>query len=334
MAQAERDARDPVKRAQAIRESKIDDALDQWSSGLKLKSDPTRSAYATFKRVLLDWTASKHYEVLSDVTADALDAWVASWSPDAERKENKLKANTQKFRVARIRSFFEWAYRIQKIPTNPAVTLRTIRITKEDTEETQPLTHTQFEEVMAATHKCKEFGAEFRAIFQLQRWLGVRLVDALMLSRSGVQGNRIILTTQKTGDAIDRIVPDSVVDALAAVPKRKTMHPDHYFWSRKCSHRALSTLWTPRIKQLNEHLNFKDENGEPMRFRSHMLRDTYAVELLLAGMPLDKVSKLLTHSSIRTTERHYAKWVKAREDQLERETIEAMRKMGAKFDGD
>jgi site-specific recombinase XerD len=145
VAQAERDARDPVKRAQAIRESKIDDALDQWISGLKLKSDPTRSAYATFKRVLLDWAASKHYEVLSDVTADALDAWVASWSPDAERKENKLKANTQKFRVARIRSFFEWAYRIQKIPINPAVTLRTIRITKEDTEETQPLTPTQFD---------------------------------------------------------------------------------------------------------------------------------------------------------------------------------------------
>lgn len=308
--------------------------LTSGFSASSSRASLTRSAYATFRRVLLDWAASKGYKVQSDVTAGALDAWIAGWSPDAKQKKNKLKPNTQKFRVARIRAFFEWAYRLQKTPTNPAAILGNVRVGKEDAEETQPLTPAQFDELIAATYKCEEFGVEFRAIFQLQRWLGVRLVDALMLSRSGVRGNRILLKTQKTGAVIDRIVPDVVVESLAAVPRRKTMHPDHYFWSRQCSHRALSTMWTPRIKLLNEHLSFRDENVEPMQFRSHMLRDTYAVELLLAGMPLDKVSKLLTHSSIRTTERHYAKWVKARQDQLERETMEAMRKMGAKFDGD
>ena len=34
---------------------------------------------------------------------------------------------------------------------------------------------------------------------------------------------------------------------------------------------------------------------------------------------LDSVSKLLGHSSIKITERHYAPWVKARQDQLESE---------------
>jgi integrase len=62
-----------------------------------------------------------------------------------------------------------------------------------------------------------------------------------------------------------------------------------------------------------------------------MLRDTFAVELLLAGMGLAEVSRLLTHASIRTTEKHYAPWVKAREAKLEAEMVEAMQKMGAKF---
>src|SRR5271165_6880109 len=48
----------------------------------------------------------------------------------------------------------------------------------------------------------------------------------------------------------------------------------------------------------------------------HMLRDTFAVELLLAGVPIDQVSILLGHASVKTTERHYAPFVKARQEQL------------------
>jgi len=47
-----------------------------------------------------------------------------------------------------------------------------------------------------------------------------------------------------------------------------------------------------------------------------MLRDTFAVECLLAGVPLEQVSILLGHGSIRITETHCAPWVKARQEQL------------------
>jgi integrase len=66
-----------------------------------------------------------------------------------------------------------------------------------------------------------------------------------------------------------------------------------------------------------------------MEFRSHMLRDTFAIEMLLSGMSLEDVSKLLTHKSIRVTEKYYAPWVRSRQEQLDQKVIEAMRKMGA-----
>jgi integrase/recombinase XerD len=44
----------------------------------------------------------------------------------------------------------------------------------------------------------------------------------------------------------------------------------------------------------------------------HILRDTFAVELLLSGVPMEDVQILLGHTSIRTTEKNYAPWVKAR----------------------
>ena len=43
------------------------------------------------------------------------------------------------------------------------------------------------------------------------------------------------------------------------------------------------------------------------------------MSLLLKGVSLDSVSKLLGHNSIKITERHYAPWVKARQEQLEAE---------------
>ena len=50
---------------------------------------------------------------------------------------------------------------------------------------------------------------------------------------------------------------------------------------------------------------------------AHRFRDTFAVELLLAGVPLERVSILLGHSSVKITEKHYAPWVRERQEQTE-----------------
>jgi integrase len=59
-----------------------------------------------------------------------------------------------------------------------------------------------------------------------------------------------------------------------------------------------------------------------------MLRDTFAVENLLTGMPIDQVSMLLGHSSVKVTEKHYSPWVAARQQQLETSTLRSLRAQG------
>src|SRR5256885_17125999 len=44
---------------------------------------------------------------------------------------------------------------------------------------------------------------------------------------------------------------------------------------------------------------------------------TFSVELLLAGVPIERVSIILGHQSVRITAKHYAPWVRARQEQLE-----------------
>ena len=45
--------------------------------------------------------------------------------------------------------------------------------------------------------------------------------------------------------------------------------------------------------------------------------NVFSLELLLAGVPIERVSILLGHQSVRITEKHYAPWVRARLEQLE-----------------
>ena len=49
----------------------------------------------------------------------------------------------------------------------------------------------------------------------------------------------------------------------------------------------------------------------------HMLRDSATVGGLTKGVPLETVSILLGHSSVRITENHYAPWVEERQALLE-----------------
>ena len=47
------------------------------------------------------------------------------------------------------------------------------------------------------------------------------------------------------------------------------------------------------------------------------------MELLLAGVPIERVSVLLGHSSVSVTEKHYNPWVRSRQEQLEADVRQA-----------
>jgi integrase len=147
-------------------------------------------------------------------------------------------------------------------------------------------------------------------------------------------GNRLTLRTQKTNALVDRPLPVVVVNALAALsPSRPDFSTEHFFWLEGMKKTSLPTKWTQIIMALNTCLKFIDEEGQPLRFHSHMLRDTFAVELLLAGWALEDVSRLLTHDSVATTETYYARWNRARLTRLEDRLVQELTQMGAGFSG-
>lgn len=350
-AQAERDKRDPVKaELQKIAELKakeeeaaasrelnqvtITDALDRWTRSRKQMSRGTGAAYRVVVRKIRDWAAIKDLKYLKEVTPALLDEWRGLWGPTAERKDDRMSQTTQSHLLTRIKGFFQYATRIGLISSDPSLNLGSIAV---NSKQTLPLSKEQFGQLLAATAKhdaeqtqeFERYGAALEVIFLVMRWTGLRLIDVLMLRRSALVGNRLVLTTQKTKTKTSPILPDFVRAALIELKPLPSTGNDYFFCSGHIHHLSLTTMWTARIRDLNRFLPFIDDQGRPMEFRSHMLRDTFAIEMLLSGMSLEDVSKLLTHKSIRVTEKFYSPWVRSRQEQLDEKVVAAMRRMGA-----
>lgn len=353
------DARDPVKKAlreieereaakaaaQLCREIAVGDALDKWLAGLPKRSRSRTVQLGSLASKLKSWSAEQGILNLSEVKPAMLYAWRGSWSETAENVRDRLAPATQNLYVSHLHRFFKWAVQAEYLDRDPSLL---VKRQKYDRAQTQPLTGAnQFQRIIEATYQydedrytlrdVPEYGRDLRAIFQLMRWTGIRLIDALMLKRSAVKNGVLNLVTKKTGKAvIDRPLPQSVLDALDAIPEHQAhVRRGYYFWSSTCEDEDnLSVLWTARIKKLNKYLRLTDDEGKPMEFRSHMLRDTFAVELLLHGVPLENVSYLLTHDSVKMTERYYAPWVSKRRQLVHDELAVALIRMGARFAGD
>lgn len=138
----------------------------------------------------------------------------------------------------------------------------------------------------------------------------------------------VALTTQKGKSALTVLIPDHVIAALNALPSRADVHPDYFFWSGNSKHKSLTGRWQRKLERLNDYLSITKDDGTPMKFHSHQLRDTFAVTQLLSGTSMQDLSKMLSHKSVKITERYYSPWVPERQAALERRMAEALVQMG------
>lgn len=153
------------------------------------------------------------------------------------------------------------------------------------------------------------------ALLQLMRHTGLAISDSVLLERGKLTQDgaknlwRVSTARQKTGTHVSIPLREEIANELLAVPNTD---PRYIFWSGRDKPKSAVIYWQYDLRYL-----FRTVFGKKTDFTPHSLRDTAAVEWLAAGIPIEEVSKLLGHTSVRTTEKSYSPWVRARQDRLD-----------------
>jgi integrase/recombinase XerD len=276
----------------------IQNASDQFISDAEARGlrKPSIYKYKLLLKQLGKFADDEGLRFISECDIESLRRFRESWPNQNFSARKKLEA---------MRTFFKFVHESGWLPTNPA---KLIKSPKTENVPTMPYSKEEFARVLAACDKhpdCQN-AIRLRALTLLLRYSGLRITDAVTLPKRSIKGDVLVLRTAKTGTEVRVPLPPIAIEALAAI---KT-DGNYFFWSGHGTKKSRVSNFERMYKTVYEIANI--ENGH-----AHRWRDTFSVELLLSGTPLERLSILLGHQSVKVTERHYSPWVSARQKQLE-----------------
>src|SRR5260370_16041153 len=132
----------------------------------------------------------------------------------------------------------------------------------------------------SAAHRARALRrSRLRALILMLRYSGMRIGDAVSCAVERLNGNKLLLYTQKTGVPVYCPLPDFVATALEGIPPTS----ERYFFLTGGSKLQTATGdWQAKLKKLFERATLSD--GHWLRFR-----DTFASEVVISGVPMQRV---------------------------------------------
>lgn len=269
----------------------------------KLRSS-TIDRHKIIFRQLEAFAKSQGLRWLSALDTATLNRFRATWKGSSGLAELK--------KLERLCSFFKFAIANGYLQKNPAAAIRNPKIRPNPTLPFSPgemvtiLTAAQ-KKIAGARSEGRIRARRVRALALLLRYTGLRISDGVACGIDRLQDGKLFLYTQKTGQHVYCPLPAFLVSELEAVPR---VSEQYWFWTGNGKVETARKKWSEALSDLFEKAKIKDGHA-------HRFRDTFAVELLKAGTPIERVSVFLGHSSVRITEKHYNPWNRARQEQAE-----------------
>lgn len=286
----------------------LDDAWTLIHADLVAR-DLSKETIRKYKRLedqMKAFAAKRGITHLNQFNLDNLTQFRATWADKPRSASKKLE---------RMRAFFSFALDREWVQANYA---KKITIKVKDAPAL-PLTAEELQNIYAA---CDALAAEapkqsklkayrLKPLLLVMRYAGLRMSDAVRLSKEKISDNAIKIKQQKTGVVVRVPVPPFVLTELAKTP---TVTPSLYFWSGNGKLQTATGDYQAMVKEAFDRAAIVKGKSNLM---GHRFRDTFAIELLKSGVPIARVSKLLGHDSIATTIKHYSGWDESQQKQAE-----------------
>jgi site-specific recombinase XerD len=229
-------------------------------------------------------------------------------------QHRNVAITTQRKEIEHLRAFCKYCVRHKWLPENHAQDVKPPKGKKPITMPYEP------HEINLLLDACDRISNNYeasalrarkraRALLLLMLYGGMRVSDAIRLERKRLKPDgRLLMRTMKSGvDLYVRLHPDAV-SALMDLPAES----EYFLWSGKGKVESATGSARRTVDCISEIANVKA--------RPHRFRDTFAVELLANGEDIRTVQLLLGHESLKTTEDHYAPFVKRFQDRLDAAT--------------
>ncbi len=272
-------------------------------AGARKLSEATIYKYSLLFRQVQNFADERGIRYLDEFDTRVTRKFRATWKDAAISALKKLE---------RLRAFFRFCHEAGWIAENPALRLKNPKVSQ------RPTMPFEREEMISILGACGQYPDNYgrtgqtdarrlRALVLLLRYSGLRIGDAVTLGCDRIRDGRLFLYTEKTDVPVYLPLPDFVIETLEACPRT---HPDYFFWTGGSKKKSAVGNWQRSLAKLFTLAAVRGGHA-------HRFRDSFSVELLLQGVPIERLSVLLGHSSVRVTEKHYAPWVRARQEQLE-----------------
>jgi integrase len=235
--------------------------------------------YRLLSRQMTEFAREQRLRFLQQFDLPTLSEFRATWQESPLTRSKKLE---------RLRSFFHFAQESAWVDKNPA---RKLKGPKVPIRPTLPFTREEMIRILGAldpyiehtADRGKDNARRLRNLVLVLRYSGLRLGDAVRLTTDQISGNKLMLYAQKTGLPVNSVLPEFVLNGLEAMPRTTGKH---FFWAGCGNLEVIVGSWQKRLGKLFKLAGVPDGHA-------HRFRDTFAVELLLAGVPLAKATRRL-----------------------------------------
>jgi integrase len=273
---------------------------------------------------LQDFMAKRGRLFPHEIRLDDLTEFRATWTKDYPSSLTRAKVQE------RLRGFLRYCFNAKMLDQIPQ--LSPIKVTEPPTLSLTAKQYAKLLEVIPTEFPSPVKAKRVHALIRFMRYSGLAIQDAVTLERDEIERDvkkglcRVVTSRQKTGTHVSVPLPPDVAAEVMSVMELNG-NPKYVFWNRTDGKpKAAVDVWERAFKRAFKAAGMP--NGH-----SHQLRDTFAVSLLQKGVPLEEVSKLLGHTSIKTTEKSYSPLVTARQDRLDNLIVGTFEGVGAEATG-
>lgn len=250
-------------------------AKTQWLNYCQRYTQTTQYLYRYVIDAFIEYVGSV---IILDISAGCIQDYISALL------SNNLTARTANAHLTVIKSFCRWLETTYKLPNAS----RAVKMLKEDPPKVNFLTRQQY---IKLRDVCKE---------PAKSW-------AVFIANTGLRASEFVALRWENFDRINK-----TITIVGKGRKRRTIGLNKTALTvidstQSPNDSPIFMLKSRPINRVRLYI-YISRAGDSVGIRTgpHALRHFFATQLLLAGVPIIKVSALLGHSSVTTTQRHYA----------------------------